>query len=260
MRQKLLVVAVLLIMFPWVATGVHAQAPSPPHIDTTGGDSYIDNSGTGIIYAFPIRISTPGIVWAIGVNWADTVSGSVRVALYTNNYTDVSERPSSLLTDSATVSVASSSGWQDIPVALRSVTDKYYWVAIQISADESIFTTASLRSYYYRGFGPFDSSWPNSNYTLDNDDQWNMRLILLAPLPDTQPLTTTNPYYYAHESQIYCNANNFWNSRILCVSSYLTRSLLKNGSLDMLLFYAMVLQVATVSLTFRVFRTSCPIV
>ncbi|MGA3297596.1 MAG: hypothetical protein ABSD41_09100 [Candidatus Bathyarchaeia archaeon] len=238
MRQKLLVVAVLLIIFPWVATGVHAQESSPPHIDITGGDSYIDSTGTGIIYAFPIRIGVPGIVWAIGVKWAGTILGSVRVALYTNNYTDVSERPSSLLTDSATVFVATSTGWQDIPVALRSVNDGYYWVSIQISAVESVFTTASLRSYYYRGFGSFDSSWPDSNYTLDNDDQWNMRVTLLAPLSVTQPLTTTNPDYYTHESQIYRNASNFWNSRILlvCVSSYLARSLLKNGSLDMLLF------------------------
>jgi hypothetical protein len=121
-------------------------------------------------------------VWAIGVNWAGTVFGSVRVALYTNNYTAGSDRPSSFLTDSGTNYVATSSGWQDIPVAIKSVTYGNYWVAIQISAVESVFAIPSTSAYYYRGFGSFNSSWPDSNYTLDNEVQWNMRVTSLPPI------------------------------------------------------------------------------
>jgi hypothetical protein len=53
-------------------------------------------------------------------------------------------------------------------------------VAIQISQIEPVFAIPSTRAYYYRAFGTFNSTWPNSNYTLDNQEQWNMRLI---PLP-----------------------------------------------------------------------------
>jgi hypothetical protein len=121
-------------------------------------------------------------VWAIGVNWAGTVLGSVRVALYTNNDTAGPGRPLSFLTDSGTNYVATSSGWQDIPVALKSVTYGIYWVAIQISADESVFAIPSISAYYYRGFGSFNSTWPDSNYTLDNEVQWNMRVTSLPPI------------------------------------------------------------------------------
>src|SRR5208282_2374797 len=37
-------------------------------------------------------------------------------------------------------------------------------------------------AYYYRGFGAFNSSWPDSNYTLDNEVQWNMRITSLPPI------------------------------------------------------------------------------
>jgi hypothetical protein len=121
-------------------------------------------------------------VWAIGVNWAGTGLGAVRVALYSNNYTAVPYRPSSLLTDSGTDFVVTSGGWQDIPVAIRHVTYGEYWVAIQISEIEAVFAIAYPRAYYYRGFGSFNSSWPDSNYALDNQEQWNMRVI---PIPST---------------------------------------------------------------------------
>lgn len=180
-RQKLFVVVVLLVLyFHWVATSVHAQQVT--FVDITGGTSYTAGGESGVIYAFPILISSPGLVWAIGVNWAGTVLGSVRVALYTNNGTGGPDRPSSFLTDSATNYVATSSGWQDIPVALRSVTFGNYWVAIQVSAGESVFAIASTSYYYYRGFGSFNSSWPVSNSTLDNQVEWNMRVISLPPI------------------------------------------------------------------------------
>ena len=95
MRQKLFVVVVLLVLYlSWMATSVHAQVTS---IDITGGTSYIAIGKSGVIYAFPILISSPRLVWAIGVNWAGTGLGAVRVALYSNNYTAVPYRPSSFL-------------------------------------------------------------------------------------------------------------------------------------------------------------------
>ncbi|MGA2785558.1 MAG: hypothetical protein ABSF09_12750 [Candidatus Bathyarchaeia archaeon] len=180
MRQKLFVVVVLLALYlPWMVTNVHAQVTL---VDITGGTASIAIGKSGVIYAFPILISSPRLVWAIGVNWAGTGLGAVRVALYSNNYTAVPYRPSSLLTDSGTDSVATSGGWQDIPVAIRSVTYGDYWVAIQISEAEAVFAIAYPRAYYYRGFGSFNSSWPDSNYTLDNQEQWNMRVI---PIPSS---------------------------------------------------------------------------
>ena len=189
MRRKLLALAVLLVLsLSWEATSVHAQLT---YSDITGGTSFIGSWESGVVYAFPISISFPGLVWAIGVNWAGTMLGSVHVALYTNNYTAGLNRPSSLLTDSGIDFVATSSGWQDIPVALRSVVNGYYWVAIQISAVESVFAMSSTRTYYPRGFGSFDSSWPNSNYTLDYNGQWNMRVIYSVSFP-IHPLEQQN--------------------------------------------------------------------
>jgi len=178
--SKLFVMVVLLLSLPWVTTSVDSQLT---HIDITGGASFIGSWESGVIYAFPIWITFPGQVWAIGVNWAGTMLGSVHVALYTNNYTAGLNRPSTLLTDSGIDFVTASRGWQDIPVALKSVINGYYWVAIQISAVESVFATASTRTYYYRGFGSFDSSWPASNYTLDYNGQWNMRVIYSVYFP-----------------------------------------------------------------------------
>jgi hypothetical protein len=191
MRQKLFVVVVLLILpLSWMVTSVHAQLMST---DITGGTSSIAIGKRGVVYAFPIVISSARLVWAIGVNWAGTGLGAVRVALYSNNYTALPYRPSGLLTDSGTDFVATSGGWQDIPVAIRSVTYGNYWVAIQITHVEAVFAIASPRTYYYKGFGPFNSSWPDSNYTLDNEEQWNMRVI---PLPSSfivQYLERQNP-------------------------------------------------------------------
>jgi hypothetical protein len=191
MRQKLLVVIVLLVFcLSWMVTSVHAQVTAR---DTTGGKSYIALGKSGVIYAFPILISPQSLVWAIGVNWASTGLGYVWVALYSNNYTAGSNRPASLLTDSGTVFVATSRGWQDIPVAIRSVTYGYYWVAIQISAVEAVYAITYTGTYYYRGFGPFNTSWPDSNCTLDNnEDQWNMRVALLPPVLIAQHLNQQN--------------------------------------------------------------------
>jgi hypothetical protein len=224
MRQKLPAVAVLLILcLPWVATSVHAQVTTVQmpftYIDTTGGTSFIGSWERGVIYAFPITIVFPGLVWAIGVNWAGTVLGAVRVALYTNNYTAGSDRPSSLLTDSATVFVAMSGGWQDIPVALRSVTVGNYWVAIQISAVESVFAIASTRTHYYRGFGSFDSSYPYSNYTLDYEGQWNMRVIYTVHFP-IRPLEQQNQIKALPVGGV---NDQILNSNFLCKPCYMDR-------------------------------------
>lgn len=190
MRQKLLVVLSLLFLpLSLIVTGVHAQMMPT---DITGGTSYVAVGKSGVVYAFPILISSPRFVWAIGVNWADTGLGAVRVALYSNNYTTVPYTPSSLLTDSGTNAVATSGGWQDIPVAVRFVTYGDYWVAIQVSEDEAVFAIAYPRAYYYSGFGSFNSSWPETNYTLDNVEQWNMRVISIPSTLTAQNLEQQN--------------------------------------------------------------------
>ena len=205
MRQRLFVVVVLLVLpLSWMVTSVHAQLMST---DITGGDSSIAIGKSGVVYAFPIFISSARLVWAIGVNWAGTGLGAVHVALYSNNYTALPNRPSGLLTDSGTDFVAPSGGWQDIPVALRSVTYGNYWVAIQITHVEAVFAIASPRVYYYRGFGSFDSSWPASNYTLDNDEQWNMRVI---PLPSSFIVQSLEQQNRVNVLPISLRAGSYW--------------------------------------------------
>ena len=188
MQSRLLVAFLLGLSLLWIVTSVDAQMTS---VDITGGTSYIGSGEKGIVYAFPIYITFPGLVSAIGVNWAGTVVGGVAVALYNSNYPERSDRPSHLFTDSGNIFIDTSGGWQDIPVALKSVTYGHYWVAIQISSSESVFAIASTRAYYYKEFGSFNSSWPHSNYAFDYAGQWNMRLIYLVHFP-TLPLEQQN--------------------------------------------------------------------
>lgn len=185
MRQIPFVVLVLLVLSgSLILPSVHAQVTAS---DITGGSSYIAIGNSGVIYAFPILISVASLVWAISVNWAGTGFGNVHVALYSNNYTALPNKPSALLTDSGDIIVSSSVGWQDIPVALKSVPYGNYWVAIEISQIETVFAITSPRAYYYRGFGPFNSTWPDSNYTIDSGDQWNMRIVTYPPTFIIQP-------------------------------------------------------------------------
>ena len=215
MRQRLFVVVVLLALYLlWMVTNVHAQMTIA---DITGGTASVAIGKSGVVYAFPILISSPRLVWAIGVNWAGTGLGAVRVALYSNNYTAVPYRPSSLLTDSGTDFVATSGGWQDIPVAIRSVAYGDYWVAIQISEAEAVFAIAYPRAYYYRGFGAFNSSWPDSNYTLDDQEQWNMRVI---PILSSLIAQRIEPQSEVNALPASLNAERYWEwTRILVLHS-----------------------------------------
>src|SRR5208282_4591788 len=51
--------------------------------DTTGGATGAGPRGAGPAYGFPITITESGTLQSIGVNWADSAAGNVRVALYT---------------------------------------------------------------------------------------------------------------------------------------------------------------------------------
>ena len=172
------VIVLLALPISWAMTNVHGQVITG---DFTGGTSYTAIGRSGIIYAFPILITSPRVVWGISVNWAATGLVTVNVALYSNNDTAGSNKPCRLLTDSGFILVDASGGWQDIPVALKSVRFGNYWVAIQISQIEPVFAIPYTRAYYYRAFGTFNSSWPNSNYTLDSLEQWNMRVVFMPP-------------------------------------------------------------------------------
>src|SRR5208282_5599200 len=138
--------------------------------DTTGGATGAGPRGAGPAYGFPITITESGTLQSIGVNWADSAAGNVRVALYTPG----SNKPASLLVDSGTVPITTTTGWQDISVSAISVTAGSYWVAIQISVVKTIYTIPASRSYYYLvgGFGPFDPTWSGSS-SQDSNDQWN---------------------------------------------------------------------------------------
>ena len=152
--------------------------------DTTGGSANVGLRGSSPVYGFPITITASGTLQSIGVNWADTTAGNVRVALYTPG----SNKPASLLVDSGTVPITTTAGWQDVSVSAVSVTAGNYWVAIQISVAKNVYTTAASRSYYYLagGFGPFDSTW-SATSNQDSQDQWNMRVTYSTGPPPPPP-------------------------------------------------------------------------
>ena len=155
--------------------------------DTTGGATGTAARGAEPVYGFPITITESGTLQSIGVNWADTAAGNVRVALYTPG----SNTPASLLVDSGTVPITTATGWQDVSVSSLpavSVTPGSYWVAIQISVVKIVYTIPASRSYYYPagGFGPFANPWP-ANSNQDTEDQWNMRVTYSTGPPPPPP-------------------------------------------------------------------------
>lgn len=138
--------------------------------DSTGGSSSTATPDRGYVYAFPIAISGSGAVQSIGVNWAGTQSGNVRVALYGAG----SGKPGSLLAESASTAMTTAAGWQDISVTY-SFTAGSYWVAVQLSSSKSVYYKPASRSWYTKGFSAFDSIWSGSS-NQDSAAQWNMRV------------------------------------------------------------------------------------
>lgn len=143
--------------------------------DSTGGTAASGLPGGGYAYAFPVTITASGAIQSIGVNWAGTQTGEVRVALYSAG----SGKPANLLIQSASMSMSTGAGWQDISVSGYSVTPGSYWIAIQISTGKSIYYGSGLRSYYARSYGSFDSSWSTGS-SQDAFVQWNLRVTYAA--------------------------------------------------------------------------------
>ena len=155
----------------------------------TGGTSSTGTASGGYAYAFPITISGSGTVSSIGVNWAGTQSGNVRVALYSAG----SGKPGSLLAESASIAMTTAAGWQDISVTY-STTAGSYWVAVQISGSKTVYYKSGSRSYYSRSFGAFDSSWSGSS-RQDSAAQWNMRVTYVGALYDTNTNVPSASFY-----------------------------------------------------------------
>ena len=162
--------------------------PAFANTDTTGGTSGIASQGNGYAYGFPITISASGTLQSIGVNWGTAPTGHVMVALYTAG----SSKPGSLIVQSASTAVATSSGWQDISVASTSITAGSYWVAAQIDSIDSVeFATSSI-TYYPKAYGSFDSTWSSSS-TQTTSEQWNMRVTYSTGPPPADFTITANP-------------------------------------------------------------------
>jgi hypothetical protein len=157
--------------------------------DSTGGTTSSGTPGSGYVFGFPISISGSGTVSSIGVNWAGTQSGNVRVALYSAG----SGKPGSLLAESASTLMATAAGWQDIPVSY-SITAGSYWVAIQISGGKTVYYLSGSRSWYVKSFGAFDSSWSGSS-SQDSAAQWNMRVTYVGALYDTNTNIPSVSFY-----------------------------------------------------------------
>jgi hypothetical protein len=145
------------------------------HTAYTGGASATGIPVIGYAYAYPIALSGSGSIQSIGINWAGGQSGNVMVALYSAG----SGKPANLLTQSASTAMTQAAGWQDIPVTAYSFTAGTYWLAIQLSSGKSLYYQHGSRSYYAKGYGPFDSAWSPSS-GQDSAAQWNMRVTYIA--------------------------------------------------------------------------------
>ena len=181
-QTRLLFLTVLLMLavsvFPPV---VFADA------DSTGGATSSGTPGSGYITGFPITISGSGTVSSIGVNWAGTQSGNVRVALYSAG----SGKPGSLLAESASTAMTTAAGWQDVSVTY-SITAGSYWVAIQISAGKTVYYKSDSRSWYAKSYGAFDATWSGSSIQ-DSAAQWNMRVTYTTGPPPMDFSITASP-------------------------------------------------------------------
>jgi len=154
-------------------------------MDTTGGTTGTGLPAAGFAYAFPITVSGSGPLVSIGVNWAGTEAGNVRVALYSAGVS----KPSTLLAESGSTAMSGTYGWQDIPVTGVSLSAGTYWVAVQISASRRVYYQPGSRSYYSKTYGAFDATWSGSS-TQDSAAQWNMRVSYQGVPPDFALFTT----------------------------------------------------------------------
>jgi len=173
---------------------------------TAGGSTGSGQAGSGYVFAFPVTLSSSGTVSSIGVNWAGTQSGNVRVALYSAG----SGKPGSLLAESASTAMTTAAGWQDVPVSSYSAAAGAYWISIQISSSKSVYYVSGSRSWYVKSFGAFDSSWSGSS-KQDSAAQWNMRITLVGALYDTNTdiplasscgLATRDPYLAIYDQAL----------------------------------------------------------
>jgi hypothetical protein len=179
-QTRLLLVIVLLVL----AVSILPRAVFAD-TDSTGGTTSSAAPGSGYVFGFPISISGSGTVQSVGVNWAGTQSGNVRVALYSAG----SGKPGSLLAESASTAMTTAAGWQDISVTC-SVTAGSYWVAIQISGSKTVYYKSGSRSYYLKSYGAFDSSWSGSS-SQDSAAQWNMRVTYTGQIPEDFSITAS---------------------------------------------------------------------
>jgi len=165
---RLFSVALLTVMtFAFFAGEI---APVEADTVTTGGSSSTLQFGTGYARAFPITVPQ-SCVTSIGINWAGTEAGNIRVALYGG----ASGKPANLLTESVSAPMSTAAGWQDISVASYAATAGSYWVAMQNDAPKTIYYTAASRMFYVKSFGSFDPTWSVSS-SSDSSYQINMRV------------------------------------------------------------------------------------
>ena len=152
---------------PYYFTVYPTKAPA---IDYTGGEAGNGSAAETSVYGFPITITGNGQITSIGIKWASTEAGNVRVALYSAG----SGKPASLLAESASTAIVTSAGWQDVTVSC-TVTAGSYWVAIAFSAAKTVYYNVASRSYYTKSYGAFDATWDNSS-TQDANAQFYMRV------------------------------------------------------------------------------------
>jgi len=156
----------------------------------TGGSTRSGQAGFGYVVAFPVTLPSSGTVQSIGVNWAGTQSGNVRVALYSAG----SGKPGSLLAESSSTVMNTAAGWQDVPVTSYSATAGTYWIAVQLSSAKSVYYQFGSRSYYLKSYGAFDSSWSGSS-SQDSAAQWNVRVTYVGALYDTNTNVPSASFY-----------------------------------------------------------------
>ena len=158
--------------------------------DTIGGTTLSSNGGPGYMVAAPVAVSAGGSVQSLGIDWAGTQGGSVTLGLYSN----AGGKPGSLLTQTASTAMSTTTGWQDI-----SVTSSYpvtvgttYWIAFMFSSTKTYYYSTGSRSYYAKAYGAFDSAWSSSS-TQDSAATANLRITYSSGPPPSDFTVSASP-------------------------------------------------------------------
>lgn len=162
--------------------------------DTVGDTSGYDSGNNNQLIASKITASASGQIQTLGYNKYGTAGGNVRLALYSHNAG--SNKPASLLGETASFAVAAAGWYDQVPTTLPTIVQgTVYWLATQQDNANlwMYFGSSGRRSAATQGFGAFPATWPSGSSEYDNSRIYNMRMtyapVIVVPTVTTQAAT-----------------------------------------------------------------------